>query len=57
MDGGSTDHAGAVICRHAGEWRVRWALAKSPAWRLLQRFYQDLCMRCYQIFTRSAGGR
>jgi hypothetical protein len=55
MDGGSTDHAGAVICRHAGECDGPWR--NRPHGGLLQRFYQDLCMRCYQIFTRSAGGR
>ena len=40
MDGGSADHAGAVICRPAGECDGHWR--NRPRGGLLQRFYQDL---------------
>jgi hypothetical protein len=39
MDGGSADHAGAVICRHAGE--CDGLGQNSPRGGLLQRFYRD----------------
>jgi hypothetical protein len=41
MDGGSADHAGAVICRHAGEFAD--AGRSRPHGGLLQRFYYYFC--------------